>query len=176
MRPAFPRTLAAFHARFATEDACRGYLAASRWPDGFRCPRCSHAEAYELATRAVFKCKACRHQTSVTAGTVLHRTRVPLTLWFGAAYLVSTHTPGISARQLQRQLGLSRYETAWTLLQRLRAAMVRPQRDSIPGPVEVDETYVGGLEVGRRGGRWRDGEKAIVVGAVEVRGPGDRAP
>ena len=172
MRPAFPRTVAAFQARFATEEACRGYLAASRWPHGFRCPRCSHPEAYELATRAVFKCKACRHQASVTAGTVLHRTRVPLTLWFWAAYLVTTYTPGISALQLQRQLGLSRYETAWTMLQRLRAAMVRPQRDRIPGPVEVDETYVGGLEVGRRGGRWRDGDKAIVVGAIEIRGQG----
>ena len=170
-RPEFPR-LAAFQAQFATDKACRGYLAASRWPDGFRCPRCGHVEAYKLATRAVFKCTACSRQTSVTAGTVMHRTRLPLTLWFWAAYLVATHTPGISALQLQWQLGLSRYETAWTMLQRLRAAMVQPRCDRITGPVEVDETYVGGLEVGRLGGRWRDSEKAIVVGAVQVRGQG----
>ncbi len=100
----------------------------------------------------------------------MHQTRVPWTLWFWAAYLVTTHTPGISARQLQRQLGLSRYETSWTMLQRLRAAMVRPKRDRISGPVEVDETYVGGLEVGRAGGRLRNSKKVIVVGAVEARG------
>jgi transposase-like protein len=92
--------------------------------------------------------------------------------WFSAAYLVATHTPGISAVQLQRQLGLKRYETAWGLLQKLRRAMVRPERDRIHGEVEVDETYVGGVELGRRAGRLRDSTKSIVVGAVEIRGQG----
>ena len=171
-RPDFPRTLSEFQARFASEDDCRRYLVASRWPDGYRCPRCGHTEAYQLATRRLLQCRSCRHQASVTAGTVMHRTRVPLHLWFWAAYLVTTHTPGFSALQLQRQLGLSRYETAWTMLQKLRRAMVRPERDRIAGTVEVDETYVGGIEAGRRGGRQRDSNKSIVVGAVEVRGRG----
>ena len=108
----------------------------------------------------------------MTAGTVLHRTRLPLQLWFAAAYLVTTHTPGFSAVQLQRQLGLARYETAWTMLQKLRRAMLRPERDRLSGTVEVDETYVGGVEEGRRGGRQRDSNKSIVVAAVEVRGRG----
>jgi len=108
----------------------------------------------------------------VTAGTALHRTRVPLRLWFAAAYLVTTHTPGFSAVQLQRQLGLDRYETAWAMLQRLRRAMPRPERDRLSGVVEVDEAYVGGVEEGRSGGRRRDSSKAIVVAAVEVRGQG----
>ena len=171
-RPDFPRTLAEFQSRFATEDHCRQYLVECRWPDGYRCPRCGHAEAYQLSTRELFQCRSCRHQVSVTAGTVLHRTRVPLHLWFSAAYLVTTHTPGFSAVQLQRQLGLTRYETAWAMLQKLRRAMVRPERDRISGTVEVDETYVGGVEEGRRGGRQRDSNKSIVVGAVEVRGRG----
>ena len=102
----------------------------------------------------------------------MHRTRMPLQHWFLAAYLVTTHTPGFSALQLQRQLGLNRYETAWAMLQKIRRAMVRPERDRISGTVEVDETYVGGVEEGRRGGRQRDSNKAIVVGAVEVRGRG----
>ena len=172
VRPDFPRTLAEFQSRFATEDHCRRYLVACRWPDGYRCPRCAHAEAYELGARELFQCRSCRHQVSVTAGTVLHRTRVPLRLWFSAAYLVTTHTPGFSAVQLQRQLGLGRYETAWTMLQRLRRAMVRPERGRLSGTVEVDETYLGGVEAGRRGGRQRDSDKAIVVGAVEARGRG----
>ena len=92
--------------------------------------------------------------------------------WFWAAYLVTTHTPGFSAWQLQRQLGLRRYETAWTMLQKLRRAMIRPERDRIAGTVEVDETYVGGVEEGRGGGRKRDSSKSIVVAAVEVRGRG----
>ena len=106
------------------------------------------------------------------AGTVLDRTRLPLPLWFAAAYLVTTHTPGFSALQLQRQLGLARYETAWTMLHKLRRAMVRPERDRLSGTVELDETYVGGVEEGRRGGRQRDSKKAILAGAVEVRGHG----
>ena len=101
-RPDFPRTLAEFQGRFASEEDCRRYLVACRWPDGFRCPRCGEPDAYELAGRELLQCRACRHQTSVTAGTVLHRTRVPLRLWFAAAYLVTTHTPGFSAVQLQR--------------------------------------------------------------------------
>jgi transposase-like protein len=96
---------------------------------------------------------------------------VPLTQWFWAAYLVTTHTPGLSARQLQRQLGIRRYETAWSMLQKLRRAMVCPDRELLHEKVEVDETYVGGPETGLRGGR-ELGHKVAVVGAVEVRGTG----
>ena len=131
-RPDFPRTLAEFQGRFASEEDCRRYLMACRWPDGFRCPRCGEPDAYGLTGRELLQCRACRHQTSVTAGTVLHRTHVPLRLWFAAAYLVTTHTPGFSAVQLQRQLGLGRYETAWTMLHKLRRAMLRPGRDRLP--------------------------------------------
>ena len=171
-RPNFPRTPAEFQGRFASEEDCRRYLVACRWPDGFRCPRCGAREAYEVAGRELLQCRSCRHQASVTAGTVLHRTHVPLRLWFAAAYLVTTRTPGFSAVQLRRQLGLARYETAWTMLHKLRRAMLRPERDRLSGVVEVDEAYVGGLEEGRRGGRRRDSGKSIVVGAVEVRGRG----
>lgn len=171
-RPVFPRTFAEFQDCFATEEACRRYLIDSRWPDGYSCPKCGAREAYQMATRGLLQCRSCRYQVSATAGTVMHRTRIPLRPWFLAAYLVTTHTPGFSALQLQRQLGLKRYETAWTMLQKLRRAMVRPERDRILGTVEVDETYIGGLEEGRRGGRQRDSAKSIVVGAVEVRGRG----
>jgi len=171
-RPPFPRSLPEFQAWFGTEEACLRYLIDSRWPEGYRCPRCGHGEAYELATRSLLKCRRCGYQASVTAGTVLHATRLPLRHWFWAAYLVTTHTPGISAVQLQRQLGITRYETAWAMLQKLRRAMVRPERDRITGVVEVDDAYVGGLEEGRRGGRQRDSSKAILVAAVEIRGRG----
>ena len=99
-------------------------------------------------------------------GTVMHGTRTSLRLWFWAAYLVATHTPGISAAQLQRQFGISRYETAWLILQKLRRAMVAPEREPLRGEVEVDETFVGGHHDGRRGGRQRDG-KALVGVIVE---------
>ena len=171
-RPDFPRSLAEFQAQFGAAEACRGYLVACRWPNGFRCPGCGDHGSYPLATRDLLQCRACRRQTSVIAGTVLDRTRLPLPLWFAAAYLVTTHTPGFSALQLQRQLGLARYETAWTMLHKLRRAMVRPERDRLSGTVELDETYVGGVEEGRRGGRQRDSKKAILAGAVEVRGHG----
>lgn len=101
----------------------------------------------------------------------MHRTRTPLTLWFWAAYLVATHTPGISAVQLQRQLAIGRYETAWLILQKLRRAMLAPEREPLKGEVEVDEGFVGGRDSERRGGRDRTG-KILVGAAVEVRGSG----
>ena len=168
-RPDFPRSLKEFQGRFGGETACRAYLAACRWPDGYRCVRCGHSEAFDLARRGLWQCKSCGHQTSVTAGTALHRTRMPLTLWFWAAYLVTTHTPGLSALQLQRQLDIDSYETAWAMLHKLRRTMVRPDRAALKEKVEVDEAYIGGPEAGLKGGRQlRD--KAWVVAAVEVRG------
>jgi transposase-like protein/ribosomal protein L37AE/L43A len=170
-RPNYPRTLREFQARFPDEAACRLYLAESRWPDGYRCPRCGHARAVELPARALWRCRACLYESSVTSGTVLHGTRTPLSQWFWATYLVTTHTPGLSALQLQRQLGIRRYETAWTMLHKLRRAMVRPDRELLREKVEVDESYLGGPETGLRGGRQlRD--KVLVVAAVEVRGKG----
>ena len=161
-RPPFPKTVSEFQAWFDTDAACVRYLVESRWPAGYRCPRCEHSEAYELSSRGLLKCRKCGYQVSVTAGTVLHGTHLPIRQWFWAAYLVATYTPGISAVQLQRQLGLKRYEAAWAMLQKLRRAMVRPERDRIVGPVEVDDSYVGGLEKGRAGGR--------VATAIRVRG------
>ena len=102
-RPTFPKTLREFQSQFATEEACRKYLAASRWPDGFVCPRCGNRSAYELV-----KLSRCRQQISVTAQTILHNTKMPLTVWFWAPYLMTTDKRGISALLLQRQLGLRR--------------------------------------------------------------------
>lgn len=102
----------------------------------------------------------------------MHKTRLPLTVWFWAAYLVATHGPGVSAVQLQRQLGLSRHETAWTMLHKLRRAMINPLREPLCGEVEVDEAFIGGRDVGRRGGRQKDGTKSLIVVAVEARGKG----
>jgi len=107
-RPAFAKNLPQLQREFATEQVCQDYLAACRWPDGFRCPQCGHGRAYPRPKRRQWQCVACRHQVSLTSGTLLHNTRTPLTVWFWAAYLMTTDKRGISAVLLQRQLGLSR--------------------------------------------------------------------
>ncbi len=161
-----------FQERFATEEACRAYLFDCRWPEGFRCRRCGGGEVGVMhRSRRVWQCKSCGAQTSVTAGTVMHGTRQPLRLWFWAAYLVATHHPGISAVQLQRQLGVGCHETAWMMLHKLRRAMVAPEREPLKGEVEVEEFFLGGLEEGLTGGRAR-GKKTLVGIAIEVRGAG----
>jgi transposase-like protein/ribosomal protein L37AE/L43A len=171
-RPSYPLSILEFQERFATEDACREYLFASRWPDGFVCPGCGSARAGEMhRRRLLWQCKDCGQQTSATAGTVMHATRTPLRTWFWAAYLVATHHPGISAKQLQRQLALSRYETAWLILQKLRRAMVAPEREPLKGEVEIDEFWLGGYEEGLKGSR-QFGKKALIGAAIEVRGAG----
>lgn len=118
------------------------------------------------------QCAGCDYQVSLTAGTVLHKSRLPLRVWFWAAYLVSTVTPGISAAQLQRQLGLSRYDTAWTMLHKLRRAMVNAERSKLAAEVEVDEFELGGRESGRKGGRSNQAKAIKCIIAVEVRGKG----
>lgn len=168
-RPDFPRTLREFRRRFAEPSACLDYLWESRWPDGFQCPRCGHPKAWRLKERPVFECPGCGYQLSPTAGTALHRSRFPLQDWFWAAYLVATHTPGLSATQLRRQMNCS-YKTAWLLLHRLRRAMVSPGRSRLHGRVEVDETFIGGPAKGKPArGVASHPNKSLVLGAVEVR-------
>jgi len=113
-------------------------------------------------------CRECGHQASITAGTIFHGTRSSLRVWFQAMWWVTAQKNGASALGLQRILGLGSYETAWAWLHKLRRAMVRPGRDHLSGDVEVDETFVGGLEAG--GGRRHVGKKILVAIAVEIRG------
>ncbi|MBI2812548.1 MAG: IS1595 family transposase [Candidatus Melainabacteria bacterium] len=163
----YPKNLMEFERRFSTEAACLSYLEQLRWPEGFRCPVCRCAKAWQTK-RGTFFCSSCKRQTSVTAGTTFEGTRKPLRLWFRAIWLVVGEKHGISALGVQRQLGLSRYETAWKMLRKLRQAMVRPNRDFLSGEVEVDETLVGGPQAGRHG---RDIEgKSLVVIAAERNG------
>lgn len=170
-RPTFPRNLHEFQRQFSDEAACRKYLEDCRWTDGFRCPRCGHPQAFPLQAWHRRECAGCHYQASVTAGTVFHRTRTPLTLWFWAAYLMTTDKRGISALLLQRQLAIRRYETAWLLLHKLRRAMVNVSREPLHGEVELDDTWVGGPQQGLRGSRQLKGRKAaLVVVAVEKRG------
>ena len=166
----YPRTLLEFQHLFPDEVACARHLERIRWPEGFECPSCGRVgDPWRLQARPrVLACRQCGHQVSLTAGTVMHRTRQSLPVWFWAAYMVTTQTPGMSALQCQRQRGIKRYETALLMLHKLRAAMVRPGRDRIgtEWPVEVDETYVGGATHGEGRGRHH---KILVVGMVEVR-------
>ena len=166
-RPDFPLTILAFQQRFGTEEACREYLFASRWPEGFVCPCCGARDAGGETRRQLWICTVCGRQTSITAGTVMLKTRLPLRTWFWAAYLVSTFHPGISAKQLQRQLGIGCHETAWAMLHKLRAAMVAPQRELLKNEVEIYEFYLGGLKGGRQ-----HGKKVRCGVAIEVRGRG----
>jgi len=163
----YPKDLAEFEARFSDEASCRAYVFQLRWPEGFRCPRCSHGQAWPVRG-SWYECAACGHQSSVISGTVLAGTRKPLVQWFRAMWAVTSSKSGISAMGLQRVLGLGSYKTAWTWLQKLRRAMVRPGRDRLAGAVEVDETYVGGRQEGHEGRSL--GRKSLVVIAAEEDG------
>lgn len=169
---AFPRSLPEFQRLFPNEAACAAYLERVRWGDGFVCPRCgASGEPYRISTRpGVLRCRKCRCDASLTAGTVMERTHTPLSVWFWAAYLVTSQTPGMSAVQFQRQLGLPCYETAFQILHKLRVGMVRPDQDRIGGRpeehVEADETYIGGRTRGKGRGVH---DMVLVAGAVEVR-------
>ena len=165
----YPRTVAEFEARFSTEEACRQYLVRMRWPDGFRCPKCGGMKA-SVVRETLFQCTRCRRQASVTAGTVFQDIRKPLIMWFRAMWYVTSQKNGASALGIQRVLGLGSYQTAWTWLHKFRRAMVRQGRDRLSGRIEVDETYLGGLEEGVRGRQTE--RKSLIVIAAQEDGPG----
>lgn len=168
-------TVREFRASFGDEQQCGEHLSRQRWPEGFCCPRCAGPSRGYISARQVHECARCGYQCSVTAGTIFHKTRTPLTSWFWAIYRMSYDKKGISAMQLAKEIGVS-YPTAWLMLHKIRKAMSdRDQRYRLSGLVEVDEGYVGGEEHGKgHTGRGKPGlrSKSVVAVAVERRAPG----
>ena len=147
-----PMTLLKFQKRFASEDDCLEYLEKVRWLNGFRCPNCEHDVGYRLSNRWLTQCAVCRHQSSVTSGTIFHGTRVPLQKWFWMIYMVAHDKGGPSTLQLAKQLGLY-YKTAWHMMQKIRYAMgKRDEQISLAGFIELDEAIIGphARKTGRR--------------------------
>ena len=161
------RSLTEFQEAFPDEAGCAAFLFERRWQGGFVCPRCGGERVAALKSRAhTYECLDCGRQTSITAGSVMHRSKLPLTVWFWAAHLMSTHSNGMSARQLADQLGLT-YKTAWLLTQKLRRSMVDPDREPLEGVVEVDQAEI----PFRAGDTFFDpgnSGKILIAGAVEV--------
>ena len=160
-----PRDLPTFLRRFGTDTRCRAYLVRARWPEGFCCGGCGHDRAYSHKKRLIEECRACGKQHSILAGTIFEQTKTGLARWFLAIFLVTSSKGGISAMELQRQMGFGSYGTAWSWLHKIRRAMVVPGRKPLRDRVEADETYVGGPRPGKPG-RGAAG-KALVAGAVE---------
>jgi len=165
----YPGTWTQFREWFPDDAACARHLARLRWPAGVVCGGCGGTRGWWTGEGRWWVCAGCSVKTSVTAGTIFEKTRTPLSSWFAAAWFVTSQKHGISALGLQRALGLGSYQTAWMMLHRFRAAMVRPGRDQLAGTVEVDETYVGGEEPGNTGRQTNT--KAIVAIAVETYEP-----
>jgi hypothetical protein len=168
--PEYPVTLLDFQRMFPDEAACLQYLEKIRWPEGFVCQKCSIVgEPFRLSSfPRKLKCRSCHHMGSVTADTVMHRSKTSIHVWFWAAYLIATQTPGISALELKKKLGIKRYETAFQILHKLRDTMLRPGRDKIGAewPIELDVVFVGGKT---RSGVQGKTEQVPVVIAVEIR-------
>lgn len=165
----YPRSVGEFHAWFPTDADCLDYLAWVRWPAGFVCSVCGGAGGWGLSDGRV-KCAACGRRTSVTAGTIFDRTRTPLTVWFNACWQFATAKDGVSALSLQRMLEIGSVQTAWAMLHRLRSVLVRPGRERLNGIVEMDETLLGGVRPGGKGGR-TPGEEILVGVGIEHRKP-----
>jgi len=159
----YPRTYQEFLSWFPDDAACIAYLERLRWPAGFSCPACAH-DGFWRTGKGTRMCRDCGRKTSVTAGTIFHRSHTPLTTWFAAIWFVMSQKSGVSALGLQRVLGFGSYETAWSWLHKLRRAMVRPDRQPLAGVVELDETFVGGRTPGGDGGA---SAKIPVIVAVE---------
>lgn len=161
--------LGKFMKQYSTEKQCREYLASLRWKSGYLCPRCGSHHAYQLANGR-YQCVKCRHQVSVTAGTVLHKTHMPLTQWFLAFYFVCQDKRGISAVQLAAMLGTT-YKTAWFMLRRIRVAMgQRDKNHQLHGVIEFDDAYFGGPTVGKKRGRGTEKAKVFVALSLDEQG------
>lgn len=164
-------TPAQFQARFGSETACGEYLARVRWPAGFVCPHCGSRAHSFIHTRRLYQCSACRRQTSLTAGTIFHKSRKPLTLWFWAIYLLAQDKKGCPAILLMKHLDVS-YPTAWLMAQKIRQAMASDALPQLDGHIELDDAYLGGARPGEPGrqGRAAVGKTPVLI-AVEARTP-----
>ena len=148
----YPMNLIEFIDNFATDIECRKYLLSIRWEQGYKCTQCGHDEYWSNEEINYCICRKCRHRISLLAGTVMQDSKLPVRVWLVAMWLFATQKDGISAKSLQENLGLKSYRSAWSLLHKLRVAMVRADRDKLSGTVEIDEEYIGGvLEGGKRG-------------------------
>lgn len=164
----YPNTYGEFTEMFPNDAACAAFLERLRWTEGFVCPVCQTASTPWKESCGRLLCPICHHQTSMTAGTIFDKTRTPLKIWFEAAWHLTTAKGGMSAKTLERTLGI-RYRVAWTMLQRFRVAMVNTERKPLSGNVEVDEALVGGVQQGSK--RGRGSSKSVVVIAVEIKHP-----
>lgn len=162
----YPLNQIEFETMFSDEAHCFEYLVRLKWPEGFSCPLCNHGD-YWITKRKMLVCKQCRHQTSPTAGTMFHRAKKPLHVYFRALWWIIAQKNGVSAAGIKNILGLGSYQTAWEWLHKFRRLMVLPDREKLSGKVEVDETFVGGSRGGKRG-RGADGKSLIVI-AVEIK-------
>jgi len=166
----YPKDFQEFLAQFKSEEDCWNYIFEMRWPNGFICPKCNGSEKTWMTEQKLIHCSSCGHQASITGGTIFHGTRKPLLLWFHIMWWVVAQKTGASANNLMDFMGFGSYETAWSWLHKLRRAMVRRERDRLSGEVEVDETYIGGREIGT-GKQGRGAEtKTLVVVATECVG------
>ncbi|MCK5456146.1 MAG: IS1595 family transposase [Melioribacteraceae bacterium] len=170
----YPKHFQEFLAKFQTDDDCWNYLFNVRWANGFQCPKCNGSKSF-INKRRLIVCNKCRHQVSITAGTIFQGTRKPLLLWFHVMWWIAAQKTGISASNFKDFMGFGSYETAWTWLHKLRSVMVRSDREKLIGDVEVDETFIGGKETGiKENGKGKTGrgssEKTIVVVATECHG------
>ena len=157
-----------FQELFPTEDACYDHLQKLRWPDGFQCPECGHGKAYFISRRKVFQCEQCRHQTTLTANTIFHKTHTPLRKWFWAVYLVGNDKRGCSATQLSKKIAVS-YPTAWLIIHKIRKAMQDQDASyKLNHFIEMDDAYFGSKSKGKRG-RGASNKSKVVI-AVENRG------
>ncbi len=157
-------TVQEFAERFGSDRQCAEHLARQRWQEGFTCPVCEHAGSSYVATRRLHQCTGCRRQTSLTAGTIFHKTRVPLRKWFWALYRMGQDKKGISAMMLRKEIGVS-YPTAWLMLQKIRHAMATGEADRVlTGTVELDDAYLGGFQSGPHG-RGAKGKTPFFVAA-----------
>lgn len=165
----YPKDFQEFLEQFNNEDDCWNYIFTMRWPEGYICPKCN-SNQYWLTKHKLIHCSSCGYQASITGGTIFHGTRKPLLLWFHIMWWVVAQKTGASAYNLKDFMGFGSYETAWAWLHKLRRAMVRSGREKLTGVVEVDETYIGGKEIGK-GKQGRGAEtKTLVVVAAECKG------
>jgi transposase-like protein/ribosomal protein L37AE/L43A len=159
----FPKTEVEFDKQFGSEEACRTYLYKLRQAEGWCCEKCGHDKFWH-SKRDLYICEKCQHQHSLTSGTMFHRSRKPLTMWFKVIWWYTTRRSGVNATNLQELLGIS-YPTAWSWLQKLRMHSKRPEREKLSGQVEVDEFYLGGSKTGKQGRGSKN--KTTIIAAVE---------